>query len=359
MKKKEKKYGRLYHISAVLGLCIAVSGICAVILLLLKWQKGQNETIQALNQTMDSMYSEEEMQTMLAGAVSEAKEETEAVTRDALLNDIKNQLAGGSSAVSVLRPLYPSDLVIISNGIYNFVPIRDDLAKHSLEQDKLVLSDTGILSYVEDGVTTSHKGIDVSRYQGDIKWNKVALDGVEYAFIRVGLRGYKTGEIAVDDHFETNIKGAHNAGIQTGVYFFSQAVSEEEAIEEADFVIEQLEPYRNMVTYPVVFDVEKVQAQSGRMNALTKEERTRVTQAFCERIKEAGYTPMIYGNLEMFGVLLDLEPLEQYEKWYAYYDPSLYYPYDFKIWQYSAQGSVNGITGDVDMNISFKTYGDN
>ena len=92
------------------------------------------------------------------------------------------------------------------------------------------------------------------------------------------------------------------------------------------------------------------------MNQLTKEERTRITLAFCERIEDEGYTPMIYGNLEMFGVLIDLEPLEKYEKWYAYYDTSLYYPYDFKVWQYSATGRVDGIEGDVDMNISFKEW---
>ena len=357
-KKREKKYGRLYHIASVLGVLVVVSGTFAVILLIVSWQKSQTDTIQALNQTIDTMYSEEEMQTMLAGAIEDTRLQTQASTKETLLSDIKNQLAEGKSAVSVLRPLYPEDLVIVSNSVYNFVPIRDDLAKHTLKEENLALSEEGELTYQENDTVVSHKGIDVSKYQGDINWKKVYADGVEYAFIRLGVRGYKTGEIAVDEKCENNILGAHNAGVKAGIYFFSQAVTVEEAIEEADFVIEQLAPYREMVDYPIVFDVEKVSAQDGRMNQLTREERTQVTLAFCERIEEAGYTPMIYGNLEMFGVLIDLEPLEKYEKWFAYYSDSLYYPYDFKVWQYSSTGRVDGIKGDVDMNISFKTFGD-
>lgn len=358
MRKREKKYGRLYHISAVLGVLVVVSGIIAIILVLWNWQRDQNETIQALNQKMDNMYSEEEMQTMLAGAVEDTRTETENATKEALLSDIRNQLSDGRSTVSVLRPYYPNELVVVSNGTYHFVPIREDLAKHSLTEDKLMLSEEGELAYGEEGNVVSHKGIDVSKYQGDIDWQKVKADGVEYAFIRVGVRGYKTGEIAPDEMFEKNIKGAYQAGVKVGIYFFSQAVNEQEAIEEAEFVLEQIEPYADMVEYPIVFDVEKVSSGNGRMNQLTKEERTQVTLSFCERIEEAGYTPMIYGNLEMFSVLIDLEPLEKYEKWYAYYDSSLYYPYDFKVWQYSAEGKVDGIKGDVDLNISFKTWGE-
>ena len=141
-----------------------------------------------------------------------------------------------------------------------------------------------------------------------------------------------------------------------GVYFFTQAINIAEAVEEAEFVVEQLEPYSDMVDYPVVIDVEKVDASNARMNNLTKEERTQVVATFCEYIEDEGYTPMIYGNLEMFGLMLDLEQLEQYDKWYAYYDPTLYYPYDFKVWQYSAKGKVDGIKEDVDMNISFKAW---
>lgn len=356
-RRHDKRYGSLYRISSVLGILIAVSALVAVILIIWSWQKNQNDTIEALSLAVDTMYTQEEMQSKLDEAVVSAKVEAEASAREELLGSIRSQFMEDKSVLGILRPLYPDELIIFSSGMYNFVPINDNLAKHSLVEDNLVLADNGELTYEDAGTVISGKGIDVSKYQGNIDWDKVKADGVDYAFIRVGLRGYRTGEINVDEKFERNIKGAHEAGVKAGVYFFSQAINVEEAIEEAEFVIEQLEPYADMVDYPVVIDVEKISSGDGRMNNLTRDERTQVVLAFCERIEDEGYTPMIYGNLEMFGLLLDMEPLEKYEKWYANYDPTLlYFPYDFKIWQYSATGSVDGIKGDVDLNISFKEW---
>lgn len=357
MRRREKRYGSLYRITSVLGVLVAVSGLIAIILIIWSWHKGQSETIQALNYTIDTMYSEEDMQNMMADAVAEARQDAVEATKDNLLGDIKAQLLEDRSVVSILRPLYPNELIIAANGMYNFVPINDNLMKHSLVEENLILSEDGELTYQEDGKVITSKGIDVSKYQGNIDWDKVKADGVDYAFIRVGLRGYRTGEINLDEKFERNIENAHDAGVKVGVYFFSQAINVEEAIEEAEFVIEQLDPYSDMVDYPVVMDVEKISSGDGRMNNLTKEERTQIVLAFCERIADEGYTPMIYGNLELFGLMVDMEELEKIEKWYANYDPtSVYFPYDFKIWQYSAKGSVDGIKGDVDMNVSFKEW---
>ena len=140
-------------------------------------------------------------------------------------------------------------------------------------------------------------------------------------------------------------------GIAAGVYFFTQATSVEEAKEEAQYVLDALEPYD--VTYPVVLDVEAVTSKNARTADLTMEERTEYCITFCEMIKQAGYTPMIYGNLKTFMLMLDLEKLEEYDKWFAHYDEEFYYPYDFKIWQYTDAGSVAGINGEVDINISF------
>lgn len=356
-RRREKRYGSLYRITSVLGVLVAVSGLIAIILIIWSWHKGQSETIQALNYTIDTMYSEEDMQNMMADAVAEARQDAVEATKDNLLGDIKAQLLEDKSVVSILRPLYPNELIIAANGMYNFVPINDNLMKHSLVEENLILSEDGELTYQEDGKVITSKGIDVSKYQGNIDWDKVKADGVDYAFIRVGLRGYRTGEINLDEKFERNIENAHDAGVKVGVYFFSQAINVEEAIEEAEFVIEQLDPYSDMVDYPVVMDVEKISSGDGRMNNLTKEERTQIVLAFCERIADEGYTPMIYGNLELFGLMVDMEELEKIEKWYANYDPtSVYFPYDFKIWQYSAKGSVDGIKGDVDMNVSFKEW---
>lgn len=353
-KRQEKKYNRLHNVAVVLGVLIVLSAGIVATLLVINLKKSQEETIQTLSQTIDQMYSQEDVQSMMAGAVEDASSSAAQTTKEEILGGIKAELAAGKSTVSVLRPLYPEELVLASNGAYHFIPIRDDLAKHSLTAENLVVAENGQISYTEGGNIISYKGIDVSKYQQNIDWNKVKADGVDYAFIRVGLRGYGTGEINLDEQFESHIQGAQAAGIDTGVYFFSQAITVAEAIEEADFVLEQIAPYN--ITYPVVFDIEKVASSSGRMNQLTSEERTNVTLAFCQRIEEAGYTPMIYGNLEMFGLLMDIGPLEKYEKWFAFYDPSIYYPYDFKIWQYTDKGTVDGIDGEVDLNISFKKW---
>ena len=156
------------------------------------------------------------------------------------------------------------------------------------------------------------------------------------------------------DYF--NIKGALRNDIEVGVYFFTQAINEEEAREEARYVLDALEPYE--VNYPVVIDVEAVSNADARTKDLTVEERTQYCITFCEMIKEAGYTPMIYGNMKTFMLMLDIEQLEEYEKWVAFYDEPMYYPYAFKIWQYTDEGKVAGITGDVDLNISFEEVSD-
>ena len=137
-----------------------------------------------------------------------------------------------------------------------------------------------------------------------------------------------------------------------GVYFYTQAINEEEVLAEAELVLQKIAPYK--VECPVVYDVEKVSDANGRMNALSAKERTDLTLLFCETIAEAGYEPMIYYNMEMAALMLELERLEEYEKWFAYYNQDLYFPYDYKIWQYSHTGKVNGIKGEVDLNISFE-----
>ena len=139
-----------------------------------------------------------------------------------------------------------------------------------------------------------------------------------------------------------------------GIYFYTQALTEEEAVEEAEFVLELIEDYE--ITYPVVLDLEEVADDSARTSEMTKEEYTKAAIAFCETIRKAGYTPMIYGNLKTFMIMLDMEQIEAYDKWFAYYDTTVYFPYDFTIWQYSSNGSVKGIGGNVDMNVCMKDY---
>lgn len=289
------------------------------------------------------VYSQEEMEAQVANAREQAVLE--------LLESIRAGLGEGDSVLHTLRPLYPDELIVYSGGKYNFVPINRGLKQSLLEEACLSVLESGEYEYVQDGQVISHKGIDVSKHQGAIDWNLVAQDGVEFAFIRVGFRGYGTGKLVEDEYFEANIKGALSAGIKVGVYFYSQAISEEEVLEEADFVLGKIEPYE--IHCPVVFDVERVTGSDGRMNALSVEERTNLTRIFCQRIENSGYRPMIYHNTEMAVMMLGLESLEDYDKWFAAYSDTFYYPYEYKVWQYSDTGTIPGIKGNVDLNISF------
>ncbi len=291
-----------------------------------------------------------ELDAMLAQAKAEAKQEGEKQMLDKLAASINNS----ATMVQALRPLYEDALVLASGGEYHFVPINHELKMHSLKEENLKVLDNGYVEYVENGTVVSHKGIDVSKHQGEIDWAQVAADGVEFAFIRVGNRGYGSGAIVDDPQFEANIVGASSNGIKVGVYFFSQAINEEEAKEEARYVLERIAPYK--ITCPVVLDVEKVSDSEARMNKISMEQRTANTIAFLEAIEAAGYKSMLYHNMEMGALMLDMTQLEDYEKWFAYYNKEIYYPYEFGVWQYSDRGKVNGIKGDVDLNISFHLW---
>lgn len=301
-------------------------------------------------------YTQEEVDVMVKSSVTLAVDEAVKENKEELLSDIRSRMENGDSTTSMLRDLYPESIVLYDKGKYVFKDILETIKHNNLVVENIKADEeSGEISYMDGEEVISHKGIDVSKFQGDIDWESVKEDGVEYAFLRLGIRGYTTGEIVLDETFEENAKEALKEDIHVGVYFFTQAVTEEEIIEEADFVIENLAPYR--IDYPVVIDVEDVESANARTKDLTAQERTKLVITFCERIKEAGYTPMIYGNLKTFMLMLDITQLEEYEKWYAYYSTEeFYYPYDFSIWQYSDEGSIDGIKTDVDLNISFKEW---
>ena len=196
------------------------------------------------------------------------------------------------------------------------------------------------------------RGVDVSEHQLDIDWKQVAASGVDYAYIRVGWRGYTEGGLFEDVYFERNIQGALDAGLHVGVYMFSQAVTVQEAIEEADFVLERIGKYN--VTLPVVFDWEKIEAAEARSHGLTMELRTDCARAFCETVKNAGYVPCVYFNRNLGYYGYDLTRLTDYEFWFSLPEsgfPNFYYACD--MWQYSFTETVPGIAEPTDMNLWF------
>lgn len=290
----------------------------------------------------------------LDGAVLKAQEESNTEEKDLLLQGIKQRLSDGDSAYEMIRGLFPDDLIVQAEGRYIFYPVSDDYKHNSYIKENFILDEeTEEITYQDgNGNVISTKGIDVSRHNGEIDWAKVKESGVDFAFIRVGYRGSSEGKMTSDDTFETNIKGALRNNIKVGVYFFSQAVSEAEGIEEADFVLDAIEPYN--ITLPVCIDVEEL--DGSRADKIDSATRTDAAIAFLERVKGAGYTPMIYGNLKSMLYMLDTARIEPYEKWFAYYHLPFYYPYEHNIWQYSSKGTVEGVPGEVDLNIMMKEY---
>ncbi len=278
-------------------------------------------------------------------------------TKD-LKSQIRRYMESGEGTLTMLENLFPANIIVPNSGKYEFFDIRSDLAKTVVDYEKLnypiLNKETGKYEgeATYDGDNPAKKGVDVSKFQGDIDWKKVKNDGVEFAYIRLGYRGYESGKLALDDKYEDNIKGCNEVGIDCGVYFFTEALTEKEAIEEAEFVLENLGDYK--IQLPIVIDVEEsANTTKTRTKDLTKDDRTKAVIAFCEKIKSAGYTPMIYGNLKSFMVMMNISELEEFDKWFAYYRYPIRFPYKFKIWQYSATRTVDGIEGDADLNLMF------
>lgn len=215
------------------------------------------------------------------------------------------------------------------------------------------VDERGWRTYKENGVS-ARQGIDVSAYQGEIDWQKVADSGVEFAMIRCGYRGYGKGTIKEDEYFRANIKGALDAGLDVGVYFFSQAINTWEAREEAAFVLDVIKDYP--VTYPVVFDWESIDGvSSARTNGLGAEAITGCAGIFCDLVEQAGYDPAIYFNQDLGYLSYQLDVLEERDFWLAEYNPQPSFYYHFDLWQYTHKGSVPGIEGSVDLNLDFRS----
>ncbi len=209
-------------------------------------------------------------------------------------------------------------------------------------------------NFASDGTLTMGSGtmgIDVSRWNGNIDWNAVKNSGVSYVIIRCGYRGSSQGTLIVDPMFQNNIRGATDAGLKVGVYFFTQAIDKVEAVEEASMVLDLIKNYR--ISYPVFLDVE---SSGGRADGISKETRTEVCKTFCQTIQNGGYTAGIYANKTWLTEKIDPGQLGAYKIWLAQYASVPTYTGRYDMWQYMSTGKVSGITGNVDLNLSYLGY---
>lgn len=252
----------------------------------------------------------------------------------------------------IMRSTYTEGMLRVSN---YWVDIFDDVPLSPFTRGQFATNSRGRMTY-NGGYYAS--GIDVSEHKGIINWAAVAADGIDFAIIRVGGRYLNSGGIFEDKYARRNIEGALAAGLDVGVYFFSQAINAQEGLEEAEFVLDIIRDYD--LTFPVVCDWEYLGNYSSTNHARTylvePNDITAGIAAFCERVEREGYTAGVYFNEYCGMIKMDLSKLAQYQFWYAQYSSFPRCVYDFQMWQYSSSGKVSGIGSATDMNICFVPY---
>nr|MBQ8252811.1 glycoside hydrolase family 25 protein [Lachnospiraceae bacterium] len=358
----------LYTAVAVIGFIVLV--FCVVLAMNSKGSRSKNPGTSAINQmqqetqeqpqdefapgesklTSDqldfwNMYEEDEVvsDNTLAAKNELYEKNAQKLLEEELKKQQEADLSEGGTKTMVVRP----------DGTEQWIMINSYLEKNTYDKSGFVYEEP-VMKYYENGKEASWLGVDIDKNCGDVDFKKLKKDGVDYVMIRIGYRGYESGLITIDEEYFDYIQEANEADMPVGIYFESKAVSAEEALEEAEFVIANLVEMR--VTYPVVFDLGLVSNDSSRIDMLPKTQLTEITNTFCNRIKEVGYTPMVYGDKYWLLRKIDLTMLGDYDIWLSQIAESPDYPYEFAMWQYTTEGSVSGISGNVNMNISFIDY---
>ena len=337
---------------------------------------GEDEPVSTDEETTSSILFEidEKMKNIQVATGDSKKDEDAEINRDYGTNSSRlapaksprlngrlsgNPLSSDSMYTSSLLSLkyvnrdFMSGLTDIDGTLFNFDSSHRPVRGHKAISDvQYYFNDNGALS--------SMVGIDVSHHNGKIDWAAVRDAGIDFAIIRVGFRGYgDEGALKLDSRFSENVEGALNNGIQVGVYFYSQAITVYEAVEEASVAVNYSRKYH--ITFPIYFDTEFSNSEhSGRADSLTASQRTNIAVAFCEAVKSAGYKPGVYASKTFFTDELNFSRLSNYEIWVAHYtSETTDFKYDYKVWQYTPKGRVNGIPNDTDINIALFDYGNN
>lgn len=347
-KKKARRNNPLLPIAIVLAITTLVSTVLCIYTIYSHRERPETHVLNEDPGSVPVSYTQSEIDSM----ISDAKEQASIEKEQALKSFIKSySMSQGANLAELLRRMYPEYIVCLTSSGYKFTSINKNYDLAGIPSDTLIFDENGVVTQTVGDTVKSKKGIDVSEYQGKIDWKKVKESGVDFAFIRAGYRGYVSGKLVEDEQYINNVKGCIENDIEVGVYYFSQAVTEEEIEEEVDTMLVAIAEYE--VTGPIVIDIEKVDSNNSRGNALSQEERTKLVLHFCDYVRSKGYEPMIYGNTYSFFEMLDIDQVHDERIWYAFYDTYLYYPYKLDIWQYSAKMNIPGIEGDVDIDIMF------
>lgn len=226
----------------------------------------------------------------------------------------------------------------------------DALAEDSAESDAVKEADDTEIQEMQKPISGTKLGIDISKWNNVTDWEKVKAAGVEFVIIRAGYRGSVTGALVEDPNFEMNIKGATEVGLPVGVYFFTQAVNEVEAVEEASAVLQLVADYE--LDYPIFIDSEGA-GGNGRADGIDPDTRTAVCEAFCRTVENAGYRAGVYASSWWYSNNLRVSKLEKYFIWLAEYKSAPQYAGYYNMWQYTSKGQIDGIEGNVDLDILY------
>ena len=244
-------------------------------------------------------------------------------------------------------------LVVNRDGKEEWVLITPYLPKNDYDYTNLV-SQSGRMAYYSDGKVTSYLGICVDKYDDYIDYSALRDDGIDFVMLRVGVRGYGTGSITLDDYYADNLSRATQAGLDIGLYFTSQAITKEEAAEEAVALVAAIADYN--IKYPLALDIGFVLNDTSRIEALTKAERTDIIRTFADAIKASGYTPAIHADKEFLIKEIDLSKFTDVDIWLKNYGDLPDYPYTFTMWEYTNSAQIGGVNGNSDLTISFIDY---
>ncbi|MCR5477632.1 MAG: glycoside hydrolase family 25 protein [Lachnospiraceae bacterium] len=243
--------------------------------------------------------------------------------------------------------------IINRKGEEEWVLISQHLPKNDYDYTNLVSQDE-FMKYYKDSRLVSFVGIDVSKYNDYIDFVKVKRAGIDFVMIRAGVRGYGAGTVTMDEYFQENLKRATDAGLEIGVYFTSQAVTAEEVLEETTLILQEIADYE--VRYPIAVEMGFVQNDTARIETLSRAEKTELTKLFLDTVSAAGYNAMIFADKEWLIKEIDLSKLTAYDVWLSQPQDLPDYPYQFTMWQYRTNGTVDGVSGIVNLDISFIDY---
>ena len=340
--KSNPNHRKVFYFLNILFMCmITAASLAMTVILFVRLERLRSE-----KQVEGSIYTDSQIEKIRYGAAQ--------AERNRLLLEIQSSFESGNSTISMLRNLFPGDLVVMWEGRYYFYPVDRNLQTNPFSETDFAQGEKGGMDYIgEDAGVSVNRGVDVSALNGEIDWAKVAEEQIAFAMIRAAVRN-TDGELAQDERFQENMSGAKSVGLRIGCYVDLDADSEKAAEEIADFVLSNLSMSQQEMGAPVAVRVQ-IPDHTSSLSGQTREEWTQGVRAFCAKIKKAGYEPVIYANTAAFHMLLNMAELEEYDKWIADYGDYLYFPYKFKCWQYSLKGTVNGIEGDVALDLSVST----